>query len=391
MRVSLTREETAAMKGFAICVIVLHNLLHMIAPLIKENEFTYLYYKAYYMREHLTGLHPNLMGDLFSFFGWYGVPVFLFLSGYGLVMKYENPALPAEEGSWRRFLIYNYRKLWMLMTPAYLAFLLICRLRGEFHFEWGNVLAQLTMTSNLICRPDEFNPGSYWYFGVTLQLYIIYRLFFYRRSLLWRSVWFYVLLAFPLFWIASLMVPSNVRSQPEFEMARHNAVGWLLPFLLGICWAWEARKQQDAGCSSSSGETPAYRRYGGWLLLLAVSGVLLWYSCFQQKFWLFSPVFAVCISLAFVKLVSGCGWLLRLGCWLGGLSAFMFAVHPLVRPFFREWIGKNGQPYVESLCYLLACWLAAWGYRELHRRWLAPFCERIINRIQFGRGFGKKA
>ena len=32
----------------------------------------------------------NLPVHLLSFFGHYGVPVFLFLSAYGLVMKYEN-------------------------------------------------------------------------------------------------------------------------------------------------------------------------------------------------------------------------------------------------------------------------------------------------------------
>lgn len=77
------------MKGVAILFIVLHNLLHWISQ-IKENEFSYSPEKTKLFFENLVTNADTLWLDIFSFLGWYGVATFLFLSGYGLVKKYEQ-------------------------------------------------------------------------------------------------------------------------------------------------------------------------------------------------------------------------------------------------------------------------------------------------------------
>lgn len=77
------------MKGVAILFIVLHNLLHWISQ-IKENEFSYSPEKTKLFFENLVTNADTLWMDVFSFLGWYGVATFLFLSGYGLVKKYEQ-------------------------------------------------------------------------------------------------------------------------------------------------------------------------------------------------------------------------------------------------------------------------------------------------------------
>ncbi len=39
------------------------------------------------------------------------------------------------------------------------------------------------MLCNLgICSFETFAPGPYWYFGLMLQLYVVYRLLLFRRS-----------------------------------------------------------------------------------------------------------------------------------------------------------------------------------------------------------------
>lgn len=85
----LTRQDTDSMKGVAILFIVLHNLLHWISK-TKENEFSYSVEKTKLFFENLFTNADTLWMDVFSFLGWYGVPAFLFLSGYGLVKKYEH-------------------------------------------------------------------------------------------------------------------------------------------------------------------------------------------------------------------------------------------------------------------------------------------------------------
>ena len=84
---TLSRNETTSMRGVAIVFIMLHNLLHWVLP-TKENEFSFSLERTQVFLERVVGLNSQLLLDVFSFLGWYGVAVFLFLSGYGLTLKY---------------------------------------------------------------------------------------------------------------------------------------------------------------------------------------------------------------------------------------------------------------------------------------------------------------
>lgn len=75
------------MRGIAILAIVLHNYCHFIGKIVKENE--YMYHEVNNDRLWFVLTNPDelLPVHLLSYFGHYGVPVFLFLSGFGLVKK----------------------------------------------------------------------------------------------------------------------------------------------------------------------------------------------------------------------------------------------------------------------------------------------------------------
>ena len=78
------------MRGLAIIGIFLHNYCHWLGFAVKENEYTFTMSKASSLMQAISNPDWNLPIHLVSFFGHYGVPVFLFLSAYGLVMKYEK-------------------------------------------------------------------------------------------------------------------------------------------------------------------------------------------------------------------------------------------------------------------------------------------------------------
>lgn len=92
----LTRAECNVLRGVAIIGIFLHNFCHWLSPIVKENEYTFVRHNVDVLNQVLS--HPDiyLPVHLLSFFGHYGVPVFLFLSAYGLVKKYEAPAIPGD-------------------------------------------------------------------------------------------------------------------------------------------------------------------------------------------------------------------------------------------------------------------------------------------------------
>lgn len=95
---SLTKTECSALRGIAILGIVMHNFLHWLRPMVKENEYQFHQNNVDGIMGVLSRLDWDIPLQLFSFFGHYGVPVFLFLSGYGLVKKYESvpPATAAS-------------------------------------------------------------------------------------------------------------------------------------------------------------------------------------------------------------------------------------------------------------------------------------------------------
>ncbi len=89
--VLLTRVECDALRGLAIIGIFLHNYCHWLRPVVKENEYQYFQRNVDKLYQVLQGSWNELFFfHILSFFGHYGVPVFLFLSAYGLTMKYEK-------------------------------------------------------------------------------------------------------------------------------------------------------------------------------------------------------------------------------------------------------------------------------------------------------------
>ena len=86
----LNKQDTGALKGIAILCIAIHNFCHWLPMAVHENEYVFRLEDSLKLLHHVQMLHPQVLLNVFSHFGHYGVPVFLFLSGYGLVCKYER-------------------------------------------------------------------------------------------------------------------------------------------------------------------------------------------------------------------------------------------------------------------------------------------------------------
>ena len=165
-----SRQLSQQMRGFAILCVCMHNLLHLVCR-AKECEFAF--YPERVDRLMAASVTPwNLVECFFSFFGWYFILVFVMFSGYGLVCKHEK----VEKGKMkvRSYLWHNFLKLFVLLAPGYLLYLLL----NDKPVEWYAVVSQLTLTINLIDF-EWIAPGVYWYLGLTMQFYLIY-LFFHR-------------------------------------------------------------------------------------------------------------------------------------------------------------------------------------------------------------------
>ncbi len=92
---SLSLNECSAIRGIAIIMIFVHNYCRWIFS-AKENEYQFSRERVNVLNDALSNFNWDFPAQIFSFFGHYGVPIFLFLSAYGLVKKYEITPPPRK-------------------------------------------------------------------------------------------------------------------------------------------------------------------------------------------------------------------------------------------------------------------------------------------------------
>lgn len=342
----LTRAECAALRGLAIIGIFLHNYCHWLGPVVKENEYTFSQHNVDWLTAVMASPDGLLPAHLVSFFGHYGVPVFLFLSAYGLELKYGRSLYaPAF-----RFVAYHWKKLFSMMIVGFVSFTIVDAMTpGRWHYTLTQVVAQLAMVNNLLPDPDHnIWPGPFWFFGLMLQLYVVYRLLLYKRHWAWTAGAMVVCLGVQLAFA------------PESEALnwyRYNFMGGMLPFGLGLLYA----------------------RYGNRIILtnlntlsLLVSVVfcgfmVMWMSA-SYLLWSVVPLVVCILCVYVVKLLSQAArrpvgaWLMERLVWMGEISAALFVIHPVLRKVFIP-ISRHSDIYTGLLLYAIAAIGAAWLIR----------------------------
>ena len=321
----LSRAECSALRGIAILGIFLHNYCHWLKGIVRENEYTFNVGNSDGMLSVLAHPDGNLLFHLLSFFGHYGVPVFLFLSGYGLVLKYENSTREVgktaqegpQEGKWSyltgsfSFLRCHYLKLFKMMIVGFVAFTMVDMITpGRHHYQVLDIIAQLLMFNNVLPDPDHIIwPGPYWFFGLMMQLYIIYRL-------------------------------------------RYNFIGGMLPFGMGLL----------AGRLASNTLLLTTTRN---VLLMLVSTALVVVLSLNYQAWFFVPVFVITASIGLVKILPVV--VNKRLEWLGSISAALFVCHPILRKIFIP-MSNWGDVYAGLLLYVVSSICVAWVFKLLMDR-----------------------
>ena len=337
----------ACMRGLAIIGIFLHNYCHWLGPMVKENEYTFNAENVTRMNHALVHPDGQLPLHLLSFFGHYGVPVFLFLSGYGLFKKYQDVQAPVG-----RFLYTHYLKLFRMMAVGFALFIAVDTLNPpSWHYDSLKVISQLLMFNNLLPRPDKMIwPGAFWFFGLMMQFYLLYRLVLHRRH------WGITALLMALCVIVQLQLPPLSETMNRY---RYNFMGGMLPFGLGLLYA-QFHKSATLWGDDSVKQSAA--------LLVCIA--LAYYLSQSFVGWTFAPAVICVATLLTAKLLARAAvmaWLYRALCWMGGISAALFVTHPITRKLIIP-ISRHGQPYLGLLLYIVASVALAWVADKLIRR-----------------------
>ena len=232
------------------------------------------------------------------------------------------------------------------MFLGYIGFAVVSYLHphGYHGYTVGRVIAQLLMYINLMPDPDHIiKPGPYWYFGLMLQLYIVYRLVLYRRSSAVTLALIVLCTA-----VQAFFPPSVDEGGEILNRIRYNFIGGMLPFGAGILYARHGRNLP----------LPIN------LTIVVVSAFIVFIGSFYFWSWLFVPLFIVTGAVATMKLIPDKA--LAPCVWFGAISSALFVMHPITREIIIK-MSYRGYIYTGLITYIVASILLAWLFKLMFR------------------------
>jgi hypothetical protein len=286
--------------------------------------------------------------------------VFLFVSGYGLVKKYENtPYIDINN-----YLLHSWKKLMLLLLPASLFFVTYSVMKGT----WGSVIPktvlQLSLLYNFTMPALTISPGVFWYFGLAFELYALYILL--RRlntNCLAIALGGAILLQV-------ITVAYFGPKSPEWSWVRHNFIGWCHIFILGMIVA------------KSKIETFLFDKTLYLLLCAIVCIVLLPVSLLNMWSWLvFAPYIALLFFVCLAGVVKNIRRLQKIGMWLGSYSAFIFVGHPIARMLLMRFYYHINVPlWLVTTLYIILFFMIAMAYKPIYIWLMSQDYTKILKR-----------
>jgi peptidoglycan/LPS O-acetylase OafA/YrhL len=315
---ALSHERTQLFKGIAILLIVSHNFFHLIKPEMGENEYSFVanifprYLNAFLLRPE------DAFRLFFSFFGHYGVQMFIFLSAYGLTISFLE-----KRPRWAQFMFLRIKKIYPSFTVAIvLLFLLRYMFSGYEGFikslyrDGFPTLWKFLAISNFIPNMMFEPVGPWWFIPFIMQTYAIFPILFYVSDRFGiTSLVAIICLATLVDTISRpLLVPLGVN-------LKFSPIGHMFEIAMGIYFARKGNLNISV---------PA----------LIISLGIFAYACFNHWAWILSFPAAVIMFLGLGSLFS------KLFTWrplnilllfFGKYSMYLFLVHGFLRnPFYRN-------------------------------------------------------
>lgn len=342
---SISKQQTNILKGVGILLIVLHNYFHWVSPLTGENEFVFDVQHTLNMFGSLKNSIAEIPNTLFTFFGHYGVQLFIFISGYGLAKSYQK-----KQQTYVKFIKKRIAKIYPAFLIAIVLLILYNFIVKSYTptLSWlAKICLKIAMLHTLVPRQALSINGPWWFYGLIFQLYILFIPLFYCIKR-WR--WYGFMLITIISYIGIFILYQPLLNIDIYIMA--NALGHVPEFILGIALAL----------------LPKFERKWYWFLLSIVIfsfGNVTFYV-FPFSFLAITYVLITSLSTNFKKQA----WLVKIIIFYGELSMFLFAVHAFFRnPFFVN-TANNSSSALEKVAigflYLLVVTLVAVGCKKLY-------------------------
>ena len=344
-----SQRDTSILKGVGILSIVFHNFFHWTYPAPGENEFDFAALRVENLFRLLGDKPGECVNLLISYLGHYGVQLFLLVSGFGLAVS-----MLRKEKDWGSFMLDRFKKLYpLLLTGIVVCFigLVVMEKRVFSANEWREIGYKLLFIHTLLPNSGLSINGPWWFFGLILQLYLVFPLLFrWIRRWGWKAFAAICLCSYAMIFLFRYVLDLH-----HGTILMMNAPGHLPEFCLGVLLAFNDGKK-----------IPVW-----WLLVSVVV------FCLGNVFAVFYPFTFLSLSLILVFAYQGLkslkikkAWLGNALAYFGGISMLLFAVHGYFRvPFITlinsHWQGGWGK-WGAALLFFAFSWLLAVGAKPLY-------------------------
>lgn len=331
----LTNKQYYNIKGIGIALIMIHNFVdHLLKVQCNEMSYSQSNTDEFIFNLHSAGF-TNFIGHIFAFVGWIGVPLFFFLSGYGLSKKYGIRHIKIKP-----YVVNHALKLWKLLVPIYLIYIVISHFLFGQTYQIKGIFTILTFTANFFAD-TFFEPGVYWFFGAIFQFYILFMIIRKFSNRLLFGILIIALLSH-----YYILFFCSVKAMLHF---RYNFCGWLAPFVIGIIYD---------RCSFSIHKV--------YVIIICISSLIALCFCFTNKLLVpLAEIFMICFTICLVSLFS-----LKSIYFLGVISSSIFVIHPLIRMIFKHTLfgDFSTYPLLLTLIYVIITIVLSWYHHRLLSR-----------------------
>ena len=322
----ISQKQTTFFKGIAILCILIHNFFHWLPPLVNcENEIRFESKCVDIFINNFT--LSSSINEIFSLFGFYGVFLFIFLSGYGLTKSFSKNSLPKA-----KFVFKHVWKIYKLFILSACLFLLI-NIKYVNYFIFP-VLKSLSLTNNFYVAKIFSVNGPWWFFSLIIQLYILFIPILYALK---RDKFNFILMFIPYLVLAYFMASNGAKN-----IFYANALGHIPEFSLGVYIALYEDDFRFAKCTK-------------YLFLIFVTSLTIVVGAqFYFAFFTLSFVASAILLLSFFLLIQKTSN--KFIEFTGTISPYLFGFNGfLFRRDFVKLANEWNFPFADILCCLI--WL----------------------------------
>ena len=351
----LTKRQISILKGIAILMIVLHNFLNKFGS--GENEMNYDFASLQALWDNTLNVPASFLTGFFTYFGHFGVQLFIFASSYGLTKKY----FADKKIQYKEYISYRLIKIYALVLFGLVVSLCYKAVAGQLDFSvfLKNTLQVLSMTNNFSYDRIFSYIGPWWFFSLIIQLYFLFPfLYQYIRAKGLKGFYTLLILSYVLIYI--LFSITEKAGIPLFG----NFVGHLPEFLLGIALAFFPECKIQSKCI-------------GFMAVVFIGSNLSVYafpfSFFSATLLLLALIYPVLFASKTKALV-----------FVGEISMFMFIINGQLRSLTLKFmLDKTDNPlviYAGAIFHLICTIVISYILYRVYNKTVLPWSNKLFKK-----------